>query len=140
MNWKPWIDELERQLGGRYWAADSLIQAGFSETWVYKSLGLWTLKQHIDREREVMKKNLAKFWYPIIARDKRCLKCGARNDLQVDHIILLARWGLTVWWNLQTLCGKCNREKWTRTIDHRPAWMQAKWPLQYWSIREIKTG
>lgn len=94
MNWKPWIDEIERQLGGRYWAADSLIQAGFPEKWVYKALGLWTLKQHIDREREVMKKNLAKFWYPIIARDGRCLKCGSRYNLQVDHIIALARWGL----------------------------------------------
>jgi 5-methylcytosine-specific restriction endonuclease McrA len=94
------------------------------------SLGLWTLKQHIDGEREVMKRNPARFWFPIIAKDKRCLNCGSTKDLQVDHIIALARWGITAWWNLQTLCGKCNRWKWTRTIDYRPAWMQAKWPFQ----------
>jgi hypothetical protein len=57
----------------------------------------------------------------VLKRDGgRCLKCGARVDLHIDHILPVSLGGLTVLDNLQTLCsaenlGKGNRE----TTDYR---------------------
>jgi hypothetical protein len=86
---------------------------------------------HMQVERRVMKLNLDKFWYPILRRDGKCLRCGATTNLQVDHIWPLFLWGKTEWNNLQTLCGRpCNQWKGKlKIIDFRPAWVQAKWPL-----------
>lgn len=41
----------------------------------------------------------------------RCVYCGLRGDLQVDHIVPWACGGLTVLWNLATLCALHNRAK-----------------------------
>lgn len=48
-----------------------------------------------------------------------CLCCGTRGDLVVDHIIPVARGGLTTVGNFQVLCRACNGEKYTNTIDYR---------------------
>ncbi len=48
----------------------------------------------------------------IFKRDGgRCVKCGSKINLQLDHIIPFAAGGLTVKSNLQTLCRECNRAK-----------------------------
>lgn len=48
----------------------------------------------------------------IWARDDgRCRKCGATADLQLDHIIPLAKGGSRNADNLQVLCCSCNRAK-----------------------------
>lgn len=56
--------------------------------------------------------------YLVLKRDGyRCVKCGLSpqdNDsvrLEVDHIVPVARGGLTTLENLQTLCFKCNQGK-----------------------------
>lgn len=41
----------------------------------------------------------------------RCVRCGADEDLQFDHIIPVARGGATNERNIQLLCGDCNRLK-----------------------------
>lgn len=41
----------------------------------------------------------------------RCQECGDWHELEVDHVLPLARGGPTVLENLQTLCGPCNRAK-----------------------------
>jgi 5-methylcytosine-specific restriction endonuclease McrA len=52
----------------------------------------------------------------VFARDKHvCKKCNSIEDLQVDHIIPLAKGGSNDLDNLQILCRKCNREKWVYT-------------------------
>jgi hypothetical protein len=43
--------------------------------------------------------------------DRKCLECGASEDLQFDHIIPVALGGATSPENLQILCGDCNRSK-----------------------------
>lgn len=43
--------------------------------------------------------------------DGRCVRCGAEEDLQFDHVIPVARGGGNAPENIQVLCGTCNRAK-----------------------------
>lgn len=54
-----------------------------------------------------------KLRFAIYARDgKRCRKCGRRtDDLEIDHIIPIAKGGKSTPDNLQTLCRACNKAK-----------------------------
>lgn len=48
----------------------------------------------------------------VWARDEgRCVRCGADEDLQFDHVIPVARGGGNAQENIQILCGNCNRLK-----------------------------
>src|SRR3990167_5246201 len=52
----------------------------------------------------------------------QCLSCKKREpeiSLTLDHIVPLMRGGLNTKSNIQPLCGKCNRSKFTKTIDYR---------------------
>lgn len=56
----------------------------------------------------------------VYERDEnKCLKCGSSFDLTLDHILPKSRGGKNDFDNLQTLCGKCNREKDREIIDYR---------------------
>ena len=66
-------------------------------------------------QRRLMTPKLRRF---IIERDNStCQQCGNSTDkepnllLEVDHIIPVAKGGMTTEENLQTLCWKCNRRK-----------------------------
>ena len=56
--------------------------------------------------------------YLVTDRDYRrilespCVACGSTQDIQVDHIIPIARGGRHAVGNLQALCGSCNASKW----------------------------
>ncbi len=54
-----------------------------------------------------------KLRFAIYARDgHRCRKCGRKtDDLEIDHIIPIAKGGKTTYNNLQTLCRYCNKKK-----------------------------
>jgi hypothetical protein len=47
----------------------------------------------------------------ILTRDGTCRRCGSAENLEVDHIVPLARRGTSEDENLQALCGPCNRQK-----------------------------
>lgn len=48
----------------------------------------------------------------VFKRDRnRCVYCGSREKLTVDHVIPRAQGGRTVWNNLVTACYKCNSKK-----------------------------
>lgn len=48
----------------------------------------------------------------VFSRDgDKCLKCGERSSLTIDHIIPLSKGGDNSELNLQTLCHKCNSAK-----------------------------
>lgn len=54
-----------------------------------------------------------KMRFAIYARDHyRCVKCGRKtDDLEIDHIIPIAKGGKSTPDNLQTLCHRCNVRK-----------------------------
>lgn len=43
--------------------------------------------------------------------DGRCVRCGAEQELQFDHVIPYSRGGGSAAENIQILCGPCNRAK-----------------------------
>ncbi len=48
----------------------------------------------------------------IFKRDgHKCLYCGSRKDLTLDHVLPRARGGKTSWNNLATACKRCNSKK-----------------------------
>lgn len=56
----------------------------------------------------------------VFARDgNACLKCGALENLSLDHIRPLGSGGDNSTNNLQTLCTSCNSSKGNRTKDYR---------------------
>lgn len=53
-----------------------------------------------------------KMRFAIYKRDNnRCIKCGSSINLEIDHIIPIAKGGKTTMDNLQTLCKDCNKNK-----------------------------
>jgi 5-methylcytosine-specific restriction endonuclease McrA len=48
----------------------------------------------------------------IFRRDgQKCLYCGSREDLTLDHVLPRSRGGKTSWQNLVTACKRCNSKK-----------------------------
>ncbi len=64
-----------------------------------------------------------KAWYAALAESngERCANCGETADLALDHVIPIAKGGLSRLDNLQLLCSTCNRIKGKLAIDCRPA-------------------
>jgi CRISPR/Cas system Type II protein with McrA/HNH and RuvC-like nuclease domain len=63
----------------------------------------------------------------IYARDGySCLKCGAKEDLTIDHIVPISRGGSDDFQNLQTLCFSCNQKK---AADMQYVWWRN--PIKY---------
>jgi len=49
----------------------------------------------------------------------RCLCCGKKNKLTLDHVVPLSLGGKDTIDNIQPLCGSCNSKKHTKIIDYR---------------------
>lgn len=50
---------------------------------------------------------------------RKCLACGKRRKLTVDHVVALSNGGTNDISNIQPLCGPCNSSKGAQTIDYR---------------------
>ena len=76
----------------------------------YNDRGIWDALCRVERG-----KVSNKIRFSIYERDGyRCRKCGTSNryaQLEIDHIIPIAKGGKTTYDNLQTLCHRCNVEK-----------------------------
>ena len=48
----------------------------------------------------------------IFKRDgNRCVYCGSRDNLTIDHVVPKAKGGRDTWYNLVTACQSCNSKK-----------------------------
>jgi hypothetical protein len=66
-------------------------------------------RRALDRFRKELTEDVRR---EVFARDgHRCLRCGALDDLTIDHIIPVSQGGTHRIENLQTLCGSCNSAK-----------------------------
>lgn len=72
------------------------------------------------RERTTMRKHY-KQWYQDLADSygEVCANCGENENLVVDHILSIAKGGLSELDNLQLLCATCNGIKGKLIIDCR---------------------
>ena len=60
-------------------------------------------------------------WCALLEKyEYRCLACGSKDHIVVDHVIPLSRGGMNTIDNLQPLCFTCNAKKHAKTIDYRP--------------------
>ena len=73
----------------------------------YLNDDIWQSISKVERGKVTNKMRFA-----ILARDHhRCRICGSTRNLEIDHIIPIAKGGKTKFDNLQTLCHKCNVKK-----------------------------
>ncbi|KAA2211212.1 HNH endonuclease [Teichococcus oryzae] len=63
--------------------------------------------------------------------DRRCLHCGSRDRLQLDHVFPRGLNGRDCFSNYQRLCIKCNNRKGQRWRDDRPQPYQAQLRARY---------
>lgn len=64
-----------------------------------------------------------KEWKALCAKyDNRCLACGQKKRLEIDHIIPISKGGHNSIDNVQPLCRSCNSKKYVREIDYRKNW------------------
>lgn len=98
---------------------DLLVQAGIwaevPDGYQYVDLGLFQLDPSHQSIRDHWN-SIRKLIAPkIFRRDGyRCLCCGTKKDLTVDHILALSCGGGNEETNLQTLCRACNSRKGAR--------------------------
>ncbi|MCI0708899.1 MAG: HNH endonuclease [Chloroflexi bacterium] len=72
------------------------------------------------RERDVLRRNYTRWYRELVAvYGERCLGCGAVDEMVIDHIVPIARGGLSEPDNLQLLCKTCNRLKGKHVFDCR---------------------
>ena len=77
----------------------------------YADEGIWNAIVRVERAKVSNHMRFA-----IYKRDnERCRCCGSRHNLEIDHIVPIAKGGKTEWNNLQTLCHRCNARKGTET-------------------------
>lgn len=49
--------------------------------------------------------------------DHKCVYCGSKDNLTLDHLIPKCRGGKNTWFNLVTSCGGCNVKKDNKDVD-----------------------
>ena len=81
----------------------------------------WAVPPQIKRrERAALQRHYREWQRRLMAEyGERCANCGLEEDLALDHVIPIARGGLSTLDNLQLLCAECNRIKGKLTIDCR---------------------
>ena len=81
-----------------------------------------------QRERQTLRKNY-RLWYEqlVAAYEERCANCGERGKLVLDHVMPIAKGGLSKLDNLQLLCSICNGIKGKLVIDCRVERDDKRW-------------
>lgn len=60
-------------------------------------------------------------WNDVLVHyGSRCLRCGATERIEKDHVVSIKNNGSDDIENLQPLCRSCNTSKNSKTVDYRP--------------------
>ncbi|CAD7697483.1 unnamed protein product [Ostreobium quekettii] len=59
--------------------------------------------------------------------DGRCVYCGSRSNLTIDHVVPISKGGPKAWGNVVTACMRCNNKKGDRTLKQM-GWKLKKEP------------
>lgn len=100
--WQKKLEDLEKQQlpGIKKWYAEheNLIN----------QLEMIIIKKQTESSRAIPGRVRREVW----RRDEgKCVKCGSRERLELDHIIPFSKGGSNTARNIELLCEKCNREK-----------------------------
>lgn len=81
----------------------------------------WAVPPQMKRRERVTLQRHYREWFRRLATryGERCANCGAGENLVLDHVIPIAKGGLSQLDNLQLLCAECNRIKGKLMIDCR---------------------
>lgn len=81
----------------------------------------WAVPPQIKRRERTTLQQHYREWFRRLAalHGERCANCGAGENLVLDHVIPIAKGGLSQLDNLQLLCAECNRIKGKLMIDCR---------------------
>ena len=98
----PFLLELAKRKTRRGWSEDELLDLDN----LVKSIYGYHKRPSVRLEDKMV----------LLSRPYICsqLGCTVKDNLEIDHIIPVKRGGTSKWHNLQWLCQKHNREKWTR--------------------------
>lgn len=67
-------------------------------------------------------------WNLLVEKqDGRCLACGKKTKLTVDHVVPLSKGGSNYISNIQGLCMKCNASKHDKIKDYRKQTGLLRW-------------
>ena len=78
-------------------------------------------RAHKKTARWIQYQDGADFIFELARRyGYRCVKCGRKTKLGLDHIRPVSKGGRTEMDNLQLMCRSCNEEKGQQIIDYRP--------------------
>jgi 5-methylcytosine-specific restriction endonuclease McrA len=99
-------------------------QIPFSPLWLDKPYKRGVPPQIKKRERLTLRRHFTA-WYAALVETygAQCANCGVaatEMNLVVDHVLSIAKGGLSTQDNLQLLCVECNRIKGKLCIDCRP--------------------
>jgi len=60
-------------------------------------------------------------WTELLNKyEGKCLQCGSTENIEADHVVPITKGGSNSIENIQPLCRRCNRKKWTKILDFRP--------------------
>ena len=93
-----------------YFAANREKIKAASRAWARNNRAQRNRLQNMRRAGGVISRDQ---WLELVSVGK-CAFCGSSSNLQVDHIIPIARGGTSVPENLQVLCAQCNQSKGAR--------------------------